>query len=465
MNNNKTQDQPSTESQLSTRALERRIKRRFLKEVHSFFASCSQGFENILAQELKNIEGVTNLVIVEGGVEYSGELRLMYESNLRLRTANRILIRIASFNGKSYPTLFNKVRTKPWELYLGINPEININVTAKQSRLHHTGNIAKTIADGIKNYYQRFNQDISVKEDASKTIFVRFFDDACTISLDTSGEHLHKRGYKSHNVDAPMRETYAAGLLLKYGVENYNTIVDPFCGSGTDACTISLDTSGEHLHKRGYKSHNVDAPIRETYAAGLLLKYGVENYNTIVDPFCGSGTLLFEAASIVHSVQAGSIRDFAFFDFAFFNKGLWEKIKKENPARDIPTKIDHIRFFGFDIEEKAIEAARSNSKKLEMDELISFQAQDARILKNRWENKGLILANLPYGIRLSGKQEDIRQLYKDFGETLRNEFKGWTGLFISNSIPYLQLLPVKVKNSFQFSNGGIKVTAHWGSIK
>ncbi|HCT85786.1 MAG TPA: hypothetical protein DF296_11400, partial [Candidatus Margulisbacteria bacterium] len=408
MNNNKTQDQPSTESQLSTRALERRIKRRFLKEVHSFFASCSQGFENILAQELKNIEGVTNLVIVEGGVEYSGELRLMYESNLRLRTANRILIRIASFNGKSYPTLFNKVRTKPWELYLGINPEININVTAKQSRLHHTGNIAKTITDGIKNYYQRFNQDISVKEDASKTIFVRFFD---------------------------------------------------------DACTISLDTSGEHLHKRGYKSHNVDAPIRETYAAGLLLKYGVENYNTIVDPFCGSGTLLFEAASIVHSVQAGSIRDFAFFDFAFFNKGLWEKIKKENPVRDIPTKIDHIRFFGFDIEEKAIEAARSNSKKLEMDELISFQAQDARILKNRWENKGLILANLPYGIRLSGKQEDIRQLYKDFGETLRNEFKGWTGLFISNSIPYLQLLPVKVKNSFQFSNGGIKVTAHWGSIK
>ena len=155
----------------------------------------------------------------------------MYHTNLNLRSAHRVLLRIDDFLAQSYPMLFNKTSKIPWELYLP--KQFSIQVSSKTSRLHQHKNIAKTLNDAIQAHLNPLGLKPVLKDDAALEIHVRFFQDRCTLSINTSGEHLHKRGYRQLTTEAPIRETLAASLLQTLDLSSFVFVVDPMCGSGT----------------------------------------------------------------------------------------------------------------------------------------------------------------------------------------------------------------------------------------
>ncbi|HEV2123167.1 MAG TPA: THUMP domain-containing protein, partial [Chloroflexota bacterium] len=182
---------------LSERALERRLKRHLMKEAHSFFTPCAPGFEDVLKREVEALPQVTLHDGERGGVSFSGPLDTVYHANLQLRTAHRVLLRIDDFLAQSYPALFDRVSRVPWELYLGFNKQYSLRVSAKTSRLRHHKNIAKTVHDGICKAVEPLGLSPTLQDEATLEIQVRLFQDRCSLSLDTSGEHLHKRGYRT----------------------------------------------------------------------------------------------------------------------------------------------------------------------------------------------------------------------------------------------------------------------------
>jgi putative N6-adenine-specific DNA methylase len=393
--------------QLSPRALERRLKRHFLRDTHAFFAVCALGFEDLLEQELSQLEVRINqygkrkdslsplLEITAkepGGVSFTGPLELMYHTNLQLRTAHRILLRIDDFLAQSYPMLFNKTSKIPWELYL---PEqFNIQVSSKSSRLHQHKNIAKTLNDAIQKRLEPLGVKSSLNEHAPLEIHVRLFQ---------------------------------------------------------DRCTLSINTSGEHLHKRGYRTLTSDAPIRETLAAGLLQTLDLASFDLIIDPMCGSGTFPIEAALLNANLAPGLKRNFAFELLPGFQQSKWERFRRIAEQERIESKTTYL---GFDIDAKAITSAKENAKQAGV--AINFEVADTRDLKLPAQGKSLLISNVPYGERL----EDT--MLEEFARNIKKNFKGWSFGFVCKDTQWLKGFKIEQKKSFE--NGGMKVVWVTGAI-
>jgi putative N6-adenine-specific DNA methylase len=218
---------------LSERALQRRLKRYVYKAEHRFLATCAPGFEDVLEGEVRGLEGAKDLTLIEGGVEFSGPFELIYHANLRLRTANRVLWRLAEFLAQSYPMLFDKARKLPWERYLGFAPGFAVKVSAKASRLRHHKKLAATLHSAVLRALEPHGLEPALSDGAPLTIHRRMFEDRCTLSLDTSGELLSRRGYRQATAKAPIRESLAAACFMACNWQDYDLIVDPLCGSGT----------------------------------------------------------------------------------------------------------------------------------------------------------------------------------------------------------------------------------------
>jgi putative N6-adenine-specific DNA methylase len=392
----------SSEETLTPRGLERRLKRHLLKEKQEFFAVCAVGFEGVLEQELSAISyqlSAENLNIVSrepGGITFTAPLETLYHANLQLRTAHRILLRLDDFLAQSYPMFFNKVEKLPWELYLGFNKPYSIQVSAKESRLHQHKTIAKTIHDGITEYLKPLGLSPQLMDDAPLEIHVRFFQDRCTLSVNTSGEHLHKRGYRQ---------------------------------------LVS------------------EAPIRETLAASILQSVDIQSFNTIVDPMCGSGTLLIEAALMLKNIAPGLQRSFAFERLPFFQLSKWERFKREAVVKQQETSV---KLLGFDVDAKNIEIAKANAEKAGVADLITFEVADARTLQVSPTGKPLIVCNVPYGERLENS------VLKPFAKNLQKNFKGWKFAFVTKEMRWLESFDIQTTKRFQ--NGGLNVNFVAGSI-
>lgn len=394
------------DEKITERSLERRIKRYILGENRLFFAGCTPGFEKILEDELAVIPELKIEAVFNGGIEFSGPIDLMYFANFSVRSANRILLRIETLTIKSYPELFNKMKRISWELYLGMNPKFGFDVTSNKSRLHHTDNIASSMKEGIESYYRMLGISPDKTEEIEQMLYVRFFDDECTISIDTSGEHLHRRGYKKFSVDAPIRETIAASLLLQ--------------------------------------SRTNGIPV-------------------IIDPFCGSGTFLFELALLAQHVRPGIFRSFAFEKLPFFNDARWRRIRKILES-SVETADFDILWLGFDIDPSAIRAAESNRAVSAEFSPITFKQADFFELKNTFGQSGMIISNPPYGRRIGGSFQAMTDFYTKMGNHLRSEFSGWDFLLILAHPDYEDALDLTIGREFTFSNGGIPVKAIWGRV-
>ena len=385
---------------LTARGLERRLKRHLLKTHQLFLAITTPGFEALLRKELEQIPDVTIEQQIGGGIEFSGPIDLVYTTNLRLRTANRVLMRIDSFVARSYPELFNKSRKISWELFCGFTRQVSFSVSSKSSRLHHTEHITGAVFDGMKEVMARLGSKMELVTTSPIRFFIRFVD---------------------------------------------------------DFCTVSIDTSGDLLYKRGFRINTAFAPIRETTAAALLLSMGWERFDRIIDPLCGSGTFALEAASLALNRAPGTLRSFSFFHWPLFNAEKWERIKTQIVHQQ--QVASRVQISATDINAAAITAARENAQRAGLADSISFFISDFfdlagdRVVGNR----GLLIANLPYGKRVAAEGMELQVFYKKFGEHLRRAFNGWHFGVVVADQHFERVSRLRVEKELRFSNGGIPV--------
>jgi putative N6-adenine-specific DNA methylase len=358
-------------------AFEKRVKRRVTGRVHSFFAATAPGLEALCLSELRSLPlSEKEASVVPGGVAFTGRLHDCYLANLHLRCANRVLMRIADFRASGFPALERKLGEIDWELFLPPAGFFRISVASSKSRLYHRGAVAKRVQDSI---VARMGQGGESSPEAR--IFVR---------------------------------------------------------AESDRFTVSLDSSGALLYKRGIKSRGGKAPIRETLAAAVLSMAGHRPGRLLVDPMCGSGTFSLEAAMISRNMPAGWFRGFAFENWPAFSPGRWRHIRREAGANlTEPGPC----IFASDQEEQTVRLLGKQlsdhglSDAVILGDLDFFKLTQeilAGKLKDRDKDAfepGLIVLNPPYGRRL-GSLSESRNLIESIFRKLRKDFRGWDAALI-----------------------------------
>ena len=391
-------------SNLSQRGLERRLKRHFLKATHTFFVPCAPGFERVLETEINKLEHVVVESVERGGVTFNGPLDTVYHANLHLRTGHRVLLRIDEFLAQSYPALFDRVTRIPWELYLGFNQTYSLKVSAKTSRLRQHKNIAETVASGVEEVFKPLGLRATLQDDAPVEVHLRFYQ---------------------------------------------------------DRCTLSLNTSGKHLHRRGYRTLTTEAPLRETLAAGLLLMSDSRSYDLVLDPMCGSGTFVIEAALLAQGRAPGLQRSFAFEHLSWFQPDKWARFKREAESEIMSAPV---KLIGNDIDAASVEVAQANAARAGVEDTVTFTFQDALTLNIPAGQRSLLVSNLPYGERLGTKKE-TRELTRAFSQHLTEHFVGWDYAFVTRDPDILASPRLTVEDTLTFHNGGLNVTCVWGRVK
>jgi putative N6-adenine-specific DNA methylase len=224
-------------------------------------------------------------------------------------------------------------------------------------------------------------------------------------------------------------------------------------------CTLSLDSSGALLHRRGYRLETAKAPLRETLAAAMLFASGWNGSSPLLDPFCGAGTIPIEAALLARGAPPGSRRRFAFMDWPNFDIAVWEGVKVE--AKPIqPHRGAEI--LASDRDAGAIGSARANAERAGVAESIQFSSRPISAVDPP-KRPGWVVTNPPYGVRLGSKQ-DLRRLYTTFGKVLRAKCPGWRVAMLCNSPDLLRTTGLKFDGEIQTRNGGLRVKLVWGTV-
>lgn len=355
------------------------------------FAVCPPGLEKICAAELDAL-GIDSSVQQAGGVEFSAGLRELYLANLWLRTASRVLVRVGELHARDFPGLFRKAVRLPWGRFIKPGRGCTIRVTCHHSRLSHSGRIAETVQAAI----DKALGTVSRSEQPEALVVVRL---------------------------------------------------------EQDRCQLSVDSSGELLHRRGYRRSTVPAPLRENLAAGILLALGWAGQRTLLDAMTGSGTFAIEAALLAAHRAPGRERRFAFMDWPRYRAGLWQNLLQDADRQALDSLP--VRIVGVDLDSRAIAAARQNAAAAGVAGLIDFSIQPMQEL-SKPAAEGLILCNPPYGERL-GKEERLPELFAALGKLYRSEFAAWQAAFLAPNAPLARSTGLTCRQRLLFSNGGLKV--------
>ena len=357
------------------------------------FAVVSPGLEAACASELTGL-GFDEVQVVPGGVEFSGGLREIYLANLWLRSAGRVLVRFGEIRCRDFPTLYQKALRLPWGRYLKTETRLQVRVVSRQSRLQHTGRIAETLQQAVDRALGR----TAMAEDPAAT---------------------HQ--------------------LLIARLED-------------DCCHLSLDSSGELLHRRGYREDVGPAPMRETLAAGILQLLGWDGSTSLVDPMCGSGTFPIEGALLAEGRPPGRNRLFSFMAWPRYRPGLWQVLVEE---AERTRKARSPLIVGSDRDGQVLAAARRNAERAEVGSRLHFREVDLADLAG-FDKPGLVLCNPPYGARL-GSNKDLVPLYRRIGQVYQNVFAGWRGALICPDPHLAAATGLPLRQSALLNNGGIRV--------
>jgi putative N6-adenine-specific DNA methylase len=353
-----------------------------------YFATCARGIEPILAGELRTL-GATDTEPGRGGVHFSGERALLYQANLWLRTAIRVLWPILEAPVHSPEELYDAVRTLDWTRYLTPEHTLAVDCNVRDSRITHSKYAALKTKDAI-----------------------------CDQFIERCGRR------PSVDVDKPM-----VGLNLHI----YR-----------DQAVLSLDSSGTSLHKRGYRPILTKAPLNEALAAALILQSDWKTDTPFADPLCGSGTLPIEAAWIAIRRPPGLTRKrFGFQGWLDFDIGLWLELRDQ--ARRAVRKVLAAPILGSDVRRDAIQFSHQNAKAAGVGHLIGFDVSDVRDFQPPAGSPGTILCNPPYGERI-GEELDLQGLYQTLGEVFRQRCAGWRAfVFTGNArlARFIGLTPVE----------------------
>lgn len=366
------------------------------KRTSQFFIITAPGLEGICAAEAVAL-GLEDVHPETGGVAFSGGLRELYVANLQLRTATRILVRLGELKATDFPELFRKVLRLPWGSFLRLDTEVEIRATAHRSRLIHTGRIVETVNAAIDRALGRSDGN-AVNSAHKQLVLVRFEDDTCTISCDSSGELLHKRGYRS-----------AVGA----------------------------------------------APLRETLAAASLLLLGWDGSIPLCDPLCGSGTIAVEGGLIATNRPPGRDRPFAFMFWPGYRHGLWQAISQEADSKVV---MPSAPIYASDRDGRVLAVAQQNAQQAGVAEVIAFSCAELQALPVR-TLPGLVLCNPPYGIRLE-QGEDLFALYRNLGSGFKHAFPGWTIAFIAPDEHLARATGLEVRTRARLVNGGLPVSLY-----
>ena len=339
------------------------------------FATTAPGLEDVLLSEVKRL-GATDPEKAVRGVSFGGDLGMLYRTNLRSRTATRVLVKIAEFDARDRDHLYRGSRTEPWEEHMTPDMTLAVDAVGDNSEIRHTQFASQVVKDGIVD---RFRDKVGRRPSVN-----------------------------------PKQPDIQINARIK-----------------GNRCTLSWDSSGQRLHRRGYRSSfGGPAPLQETLAAGILLMSGYDGSGELVDPMCGSGTILVEAAMIAKNMAPGLLgREYAFMSHLSFNRRLWSNELED--ARRAVREVDGCTIRGSDVSEDSVRAARTVILGAGVDDIVAVRRADFRNLAVS-EGVGRVVTNPPYGERL-GEINQLADLYSDLGDTLKQRCRGMTAHVLTGS--------------------------------
>jgi putative N6-adenine-specific DNA methylase len=362
----------------------------------NFFAPCPRGLETSLSLELKTL-GAEEIRATDGGVHFSGPGALSYRVNLHSRTASRVLWRVAMSRYNTEQDIYDTVYALPWADWFDVTRTIRVNMAAIKCPLRSLDFATLKIKDAVCDKFRL-----------------------------TNGE---RPSVNTQNPDIRIHAFLQESQL-----------------------TLYVDTSGDALFKRGVRQYTNIAPLRENLAAGILMLSGWKPGTPLLDPMCGSGTFLIEAAQMSLNIAPGIGRHFAFEKLHTFNEEKWQALRNEAIAAQKP--VTPLPIYGSDLYGDALKAARLNLENAGLLDAVTLK--QANILEiTAPADHGVMVANLPYGERM-GELDEMRELYPKLGDVLKQKFKGWNAYLLTADLAMPKHIRLSVSRKTPLFNGALE---------
>jgi putative N6-adenine-specific DNA methylase len=361
-----------------------------------FFATCPRGLELLLAAELQRLKAEA-IHAVGGGVQFSGDFFLCYRINLESRIASRVLWRVATNRYRNEDDIYRIAYALPWNDWFEPKVSLRVDVSAIQCPLTSLNFVTLKIKDAV-----------------------------C--------DKIRRLAGRRPDVDTRQPDIPIQGHLTDREFSLY------------------LDTTGDPLFKRGRRIIAGDAPLRENLAAGILRLAGWVPGTPLLDPMCGSGTILLEAALMALDIAPGSGRHFAFEKLKNFDRRRWQELSRQSAARQKP-KVP-LSIYGSDLSGEAIKSARTNLAAAGLERLVSLR--QANVLEiSAPAKEGIIVTNPPYGVRI-GEQQELAEFYPKLGDALKQKFTGWRGYLLSADMRLPKLIRLAASKRTPLFNGALE---------
>jgi len=365
--------------------------------MESYFAPCPRGLETVLAQELAELEA-SGIRTADGGVHFEGPWALGYRANLESRIASRILWRVATAPYKTEDDIFKATLALPWPQWFDVERTIRVNLAAVRCPLKSLDFVTLRIKDAVCDAFRA-------------------------------------KGGERPNVNTQAPDVRIHAFLT------------------ADRLTLYIDTSGEPLFKRGYRTATGEAPLRENLAAGIVKLSGWNPPESLLDPMCGSGTLLIEAALIALNIAPGARRSFAFEKLENFDERLWHGLRLSAKTREAP-RGDALPIYGADLYGDELKNARENIAAAGLAD--QLQLKQANVLEiPAPAASGVIVTNPPYGVRLS-EEHELAEFYPKLGNALKQRFSGWRAYILTGDRQLPKLIRLSASKRTVLYNGALE---------
>ncbi|HKJ67881.1 MAG TPA: THUMP domain-containing protein [bacterium] len=368
-------------------------------EGQTFTATTLTGLEEVLVEELKAL-GAEDIVPMNRAVQFTGTTALMYRANLALRTALRILKPVHMFHARSDNAFYRQIREIDWREYMTLSDTLAVDSVVNSKYFTHSQYVALRVKDAVVDQFRK------------------------------------------HTGERPSVDVKNPSLQLNIYINN-------------DECVLSLDSSGDSLHRRGYRLQAGEAPLNEALAAGMILLSGWDGRTSLTDPMCGSGTILIEAALIARNIAPGLLREeFGFLRWPDYDPDLWEAVQTEarNSTVDCEAPI-----LGSDADVEALNMTRQNVVRagVEDDIKLSLTSFEKRMPSTK---RGILIMNPPYGERM--QTADIVEFYQRIGDTLKQKYPGHTAWILSGNKEAIKHVGLRTSERYTLYNGPIECKYH-----
>jgi putative N6-adenine-specific DNA methylase len=361
-----------------------------------FFAPCPRGLEAVLANELGLLDAV-DVRATEGGVHFSGPFELCYRANLHSRIASRVLWRVALASYRSEQDIYDTVYALPWGEWFDVSCTIRVNMAAIKCPLKSLDFATLRIKDAVCDKFRKLTDE------------------------------------------RPNVDTHAPDIRIHAFLEQ-------------ERMTLYVDTSGDALFKRGVRQYTNIAPLRENLAAGILHLAGWKPGIPLLDPMCGSGTFLIEAALMSLNIAPGIARHFAFEKLKNFDAAAWEQIRNNALAAQLP--VSELPIFGSDLYGDELKAAHLNLENAGLRPTVELKQANVLEISAPAEH-GVLVANLPYGERM-GELAELELLYPKLGDMLKKKFGGWNAYLFTADMRMPKFIRLSVSRRIPLFNGAIE---------